>query len=323
MTPLPLSRAAGEGRGEGASTTRRTLLTALPLLATPLPAFAQSCTRVAEIPLRLIDGYPIVPATLAGQPVSFVLDTGAQAMLVTPETAKALALPLKGLTQVFGTGGSQSARVVGLPGLRLGGAAMPDLSAPMIALPVALDVTPPIAGLLGASLLSRFDLEFDAPGGRMALWIPGGCPMPAGTITAIEVSPAGEAFMPVRINGQPLLALIDTGSRATILGDKAARRLGLKVFLSLHKAPGIDGAPVPIGATETVRLGLGNEPAQQAAVSVAPLQLDRGDMLLGLDQLARQPFWILYSRGVAIFGANPPASTPKPPEPRRPGPRPG
>lgn len=277
---------------------RRTLL-ALGLIAcTP----AQACTRVAEVRLHLIDGYPIVTATLAGRPVSFILDTGAQGMLVTPETAAALPLPLNGLTRVFGTGGSQPARVVGLPGLRLGGAAMPDLSAPVLSLPVTLDVTPPLAGLLGASLLSRFDLELDVPAGRITLWTPGDCTTPHGTMLPMEVSRAGEPFIPVRINGQPLLALLDTGSRATILSDTAAQRLGLSAPLSANTAPGVDGTHLPIRHTR-VRLALGDEPPTDTPVSIAPLQLDRGDMLLGLDQLSRRPVHILYGRGVAVFGS--------------------
>jgi predicted aspartyl protease len=279
----------------------RLSLTRRALLGTLAASPALACTRIAELPLRLVDGFPVVTATLAGRPVSFVLDTGAQGMLVTPDTAAALALPLSGLTRVFGTGGSQSARVVRLPGLRLGGAAMPDLGAPVLPLPITLDVTPPLAGLLGASLLSRFDLELDVPAGRLALWTPGDCTMPRGTVLPMEVSRAGEAFVPVRINGQSLLALIDSGSRATILSDKAARMLGLKVSISLHKAPGVDGAQLPIGNTESVRLALGDEPSQQTAISIAPLQLDHGDMLLGLDQLSRRPVSILYGRGSAVF----------------------
>ncbi len=289
-----LTQPFSEGRG----LPRRCILLGL-LFTAAVPA--QACVRVAEVPLRLVDGFPVVGASLAGRSVSFVVDTGAQGMLVTPGIAEMLGLPLSGLTRVFGTGGSQAARVVGLPGLRLGGAAMAELSAPVLALPVALEVAPPLAGLLGASLLSRFDLEFDLPGGRMALWAPGDCAMPRGTVLPLEVSRAGEAFVPVRVNGQSLLALVDSGSRATILSEAVARRLGVSAPASANTAPGVDGVRLPVGHTR-VRLGLGDEAAVEVPVSVAPLQLDRGDMLLGLDQLGRRRVWVLYGRGVAVFG---------------------
>ena len=296
MKRFSLSRAAGEGHGAGVWATRRSLL-ALPFLAAP----ALACTPVAEMPLRLIEGYPIVAASLAGQAVSLLLDTGAQGMLVTPEIVAALSLPLNGLTRIFGTGGgSQQARVVRLPGLRLGGAAMPDQVAPVSALPVSLAINPPLAGLLGASLLARFDLDIDVPGGRLTLWVPGTCPQPAGTALPLEVSREGEAFLPVQVNGQSLLALLDTGSRATILTLPAARRLGLGASASANTARGVDGTLQPMEHVR-VRMALGDGAAVDTPVSIAPLQLGRGDMLLGLDQMMAGRVWIGYAAGVVVF----------------------
>ena len=207
MTPPPLPR--GEGWGEGL--TRRAALAAIgALAATP----AQACTRAAELPLRLIESYPVVSATLAGQPVSFVLDTAAQGMLVTPAMAAALGLPIAGATRIFGTGGSIEAPVVRLTGLRLGGARMPDTLSPVAPLPLTLTADPPLAGLLGANLLARFDVDLDIPARRIALYAARSCPAPAGgTVLPMQVSRAGEPYLPVRINGQVLLALVDTGSR--------------------------------------------------------------------------------------------------------------
>ena len=265
------------------------------------PALACERLRVAEVPLRIVEGYPVVVASLAGRAVSFVLDTGAQGMLVTPATAEALSLPLAGVRQIYGTGGSQPARIVDLPGLRLGGAPMPKLQAPVLPLPVSLGVEPPLAGLLGALLLSRFDLEFDVPGGRMALWAADECAVPAGLTVPLEVSRYGEAFVPVRVNGQTLLALLDTGSRGTILSEQAARRLGIPTYITLDKAAGVDGTPLPV-MRAPLKLGLGEERDVTVSVSVAPLHLERGDMLLGLDQLSRRRMWVLYRRGVIVFG---------------------
>ena len=275
---------------------------ALPFVGSP--ALACSRSPVAQMPLRLIEDYPLVPGTLAGRPVSWLVDTGAQGMLVLPAIADALHLPVSGITRVDGTGGSKLARVVRLPGLRLGGAAMPDQTAPVMPLPTALTTDPPLAGLLGASLLSGFDLDVDVPGGRLALWPSASCTPPPlhGTSLPLALSPAGEAFVPVHVNGQPLLALLDTGSRATILEQAAARRLGLDAPISANTAAGVDGARLPIGHTRA-RLALGDEAAADAPVSIAPLQLERGDMLLGLDQLGRRRFWLGYAAGVVVVAA--------------------
>ena len=287
------------GAVQGVRATRRALL-ALPFLS----SCAASCDRtlVADLPLRLIESYPIVPASIAGQAVSLLLDTGAQGMLMTPAAAAALALPLAGMTRIYGTGGSQEVRVVGLPGLRLGGAPMPGLIAPVAPLPVDLAMTPPLAGLLGASLLARFDLDLDVPGLRLRLWTAADCPAPLeGTRVALEVSQQGEAYLPVRVNGQVLLALLDTGSRPTMLSEDAARRMGLSAPVSANTAPGVDGRLLPVGHLR-VRLGLGDEAAADTPVSMAPVQLEHGDMLLGMDSLARRRIWVSYARREAVFG---------------------
>lgn len=282
---------------------RRSLLAAL-FLAHPGCARA-ACTRVVDLPLHLVEGYPLVPASLAGAPVSLLLDTGAEGMSVEPSVAEALHLPLRGLTRIYGTGGSRDARLVLLPGLRLGDAAMPAQVAPVVPLPIALPATPPLAGLLGASLLSQFDLDLDAPGGRVSLFLPGDCPTPPGTVLPLTLSRAGEAFIPVRVNGQRLVAEIDTGSRATLLTTNAARRLGLDMPVSANTAPGIDGQRLPVGHVR-VRFALGDGVEADTPASIAPLQLDDADMLLGFDVLGRQRVWIGYSRREVSFAPRAP-----------------
>lgn len=267
-----------------------------------------ACVPAAVVPLRLVDNYPLVPASIAGRDVSLLLDTGAEGMLVEPAVAQSLHLPLRGMTRVFGTGGSRDAPLVLLPGLRVGDAAMPALLAPVAPLPIDLRTDPPLAGLLGASLLSRFDVELDVPGGRLSLFLPGDCPVPPGLVLPMQVSRAGEAFIPVRVNGRPLVAELDTGSRATLLSLAAARALGLEMPTSANTAPGVDGQRLPVGHTR-VRFALGGGPGDgpdaDTPVSIAPVQIDGGDMLLGLDILRQQRVWIGYAARQVSFGPRP------------------
>ena len=44
------------------------------------------------MPVRLQDGFAVVTAGVGGQPVTLLLDTGAQAMLLLPEAAARLGL---------------------------------------------------------------------------------------------------------------------------------------------------------------------------------------------------------------------------------------
>ena len=279
---------------------RRTLLAGAAAL--PRAAFACNRMRVAEMSLGLVEAYPLLPAVIAGQAVSLLLDTGADGMLITPAMADALHLPLQGMTRIYGTGGSQEARIVLVAGLTLGGATMPAQAAPVVALPIDLRTRPPLAGLLGASLLSQFDLELDVGRQRMALYLPSTCPAPLdGTTLPIALSSAGVPFVEVHVNGQRLLAIVDTGSRATLIDTAAARRLGISAPISANTARGIDGERLPLEHVQ-VQLALGDEAPRPAPASISLLRLERGDMLLGLDVLAQRPMWLLYGQSRVTFG---------------------
>ena len=265
-----------------------------------MPASACDRASAVDLPLHWVEGFPLVRGRIAGRAVSLLLDTGAQGMLITPGIAEALRLPVQGVTRIYGTGGSQESPVVLATGLRLAGRAMPDQLAPVAMFPVKLQAEPPFAGLVGASVLARFDLDLNVPAGRIGLWPPGCAPQVQGMSVPLRVTPTGEAYVPVRVNGAPLAALLDTGSRATLLGQAAARRLGVRAPVSANTARGIDGERLPLEHTR-VMLGLGEEPARGTPVSVTPLELDRGDMLLGLDVLGRRRVWVGYQRGELIF----------------------
>jgi len=282
-----------------------------------------ACTlrKRAEVVVQVRDGFPFVDAAIGGTPVTMLLDTGAQGMLLTPQIAKALRLPIDPgrSTRLLGTGGTRDAPNVILRGLMIGGAWMADASVPVAELPGVPRMEPPLAGLLGAPLLAAFDLDLDVPHGRMALYDAFGCgaslpPVPPPySVLPLDVTPEGEAFISVQINGVRLLALIDTGSRATILTEQAALRVGLggpapasaAAPTSVNVARGVDGVPMPVRHLRASTMQVGTEVLTDAPVSVSPLQLDRGDMLLGLDYLGRRRVWVSYRNRRVVIGAAP------------------
>ena len=123
------------------------------------------------MPLAENWNFLVLPAAIGGQPVSMLLDSGADAGLVTEEAASRLHLrTLGGRTTLEGTGAAGiSARTVLLPELALGDLVLPPHPVPVAALPTEPRVTPPVAGLLGADLLADFDVDIDLPGNRLAL----------------------------------------------------------------------------------------------------------------------------------------------------------
>lgn len=278
------------------------------LLFVAVPARA-ACVgeRPVEAPMRIRDGFAFIPAMIGGVAVTFLLDTGAQGHLLTPEAAAALDLPPDAgrTTRLLGTGGSLHARNVVLRGVTVGGAALPDGSVPVAPLPGVPRTEPLLAGLLGAPLLAAYDLELDALGGRIVLSAPA-CdapPLPAPfSMVTLEMTAHGEVLAPVWVNGVRLRALVDTGSRATILTEAAARRLGLDGPPSANVARGIDGSPQPVRHTRVATLQVGGHVMNDQPVSVAPMDLGGGDMLLGLDFLKQRRIWLSYRTGRMAVG---------------------
>ncbi len=263
--------------------------------------------KQAELSVQLRDGFAFVPASIGDVPVTLLLDTGAQGMLLTPGIVEALHLPVDphAGTRLLGTGGVRDAPNVLLRGLRIGDLLMADGSVPVAALPGVPQTKPLLAGLLGGQFLEIYDLDLDVPHGRMALYDALGCaappfPLPYG-ILPLNVSPEGDVFVTVQLNGESLLALVDTGSRASIITEQAAERLGLSGPGSANLARGVDGSTLPVRHLRVRRLQVGTEVTADAPISVSPLQLGRGDMLLGLDYLGRHRVWISYRTGRVLI----------------------
>lgn len=253
------------------------------------------------------DGFAFVPASIGGTPVSLLLDTGAQGMLLTPGIVEALHLPVDSHagTRLFGTGGVRNAPNAALRDLEIGGLPMGDSSVPVAVLPGVPQTEPPLAGLLGGQFLGAFDLDLDVPHGRMALYDALGCaappfPLPY-SVLPLTVSPEGDVLVSVQINGESLRALVDTGSRASIITEQAAERLGLGGPGSANLAQGVDGSTLPIRHVRARMLQVGAEMIADAPISVSPLLLGQGDMLLGLDYLGRRRVWISYRTGRVLI----------------------
>ena len=261
----------------------------------------------AELPVRLRDGFAFVPASIGGVPVTLLLDTGAQGMLLTPGIVEALRLPVdpRGGTRMLGTGGVRNAPNVMLRGLRVGSVALVDGSVPVAVLPGVPQTEPPLAGLLGDQFLGTYNLDLDLPHGRLALYDALGCAAPPFSlpfsILPLIRSPEGDAFVTVQVNGESLLALVDTGSRASIVTEQTAERLGLGGPGSANIARGVDGATLPIRHLRVRTVQVGADVVADAPISVSPLLLGRGDMLLGLDYLGRHRVWISYRTGRVLI----------------------
>ena len=152
------------------------------------------------------------------------------------------------------------------------------------------------------------------PAGRLGLYPAAGCggalPQLAArqTVVPLVITRDRQALLEVAINGQTITALLDTGSRATLLTQATADALGLRAPASANTARGVDGESLPVGHTTVREMTIGDEVVRGMPVSISPIQLGRADMLLGLDYLRQRRAFISYLTSrlvIALPGVGP------------------
>jgi predicted aspartyl protease len=288
---------------------RLSVLLVLATCAAPvLPPTRAAChvQRRTDLKLTVARDFLLVPVTLDRARVLLVVDTGAETSTVTPEAAARLKLRHDGgHATLVGVAGALRSESVRLRRLDLGGIVWPEPSLSVAALPSFPGVEPPVAGLLGADLLARYDVELDIPGRRMALYSVTDCGQyaPAGETGAVPLSrtASGLVFVSAVVDGQPVRALLDTGARTTLLSRRTAARLGVSGDMladdPTRSGVGIGLADVTVHRHRFNEVRLGPVVARRMLVDVADLGLPGVDMLLGMDFLAAHQVWISYATG--------------------------
>ena len=294
---------------------RKIKLAMLPLMAvfpgcTALPdaSAPQACTlqKAAEIPVKFDRGFITADAEIDGKPVTMVVDTGAERLMVTPAAMTALALSpdRHRRTTINGTGGAVTSQNASLQSFAIGGMEMLDQSATVAPLPVLQGPSLHAAGLLGADWLSDFDVEIDLPHQRIALYRVANCgsdyvPWTGKTTSArLQIYGSGLALVPVILDGHALTALLDSGAASSTLGQAAAQQAGFSIDLTQDRkghSMGVDGSVRETSAHRFGELQIAGERIANPVLVVGPLHLAMADMLLGADWLRRNRVWISYA----------------------------
>ncbi len=274
-------------------------------------------TKAAEIPVTIDRGFITVAASINNKPVTMIVDTGAEGLLVTPSAMASLALSADRhrRTTIQGTGGSIATQNAALQSFGIGTMEMLDQSASVGPLPAegpALHAS----GLIGTDWLSDFDVEFDLPHHRMALYRVHGCAdgyIPwSGPSTSVRVQLYGRGLplVPVKLDGQPLTALLDSGAVRSSIGRTAAEHMGLtQAKLAADpraRSSGVDGAQLESYLHRFGELQVAEAHETNPALLVSNLHVRIADMLLGADWLQHNRVWIAYgARKVTIQPAQP------------------
>ena len=262
-----------------------------------------------DLPLSRVRTYLLAPATLDGHAATLLLDTGSETSTITPRMAATLHLrPDRGhATTLAGVAGNVRSAELLLPRLALGGTVVATARSIGIgALPASVDgLAPPVAGLLGADVLSQFDVELDARTSRMRLYTPSPCadfrPWPAGASARFQRTRTGLVFLDVTVDGKPMRALLDTGADVSLMTPRAARTLGVtRTMLAadlLHIAIGPRWRQPELRLHRFASLGIPGALEQGALVNIGDLRLPGVDLLLGAEYLAHRDIWISYATG--------------------------
>ena len=274
----------------------------------------------AEVPFSLTHGHLLVPLTVNAADASFVLDTGAERSMVTPDAVQRLGLTLDPWvgTRMRGVGGVVEHQNADPRSFTLGGVALQrhtithDTSLTVGAL-AEPGVGSPIDGLLGRDFLSVFDLQLDMVAHRLTLYDVQGCSgrfLPwTGPYASIQAAtPMTHALVvPITLDSHRLTALLDTGASASMITLPGAIRLGLTQG-ALAGDPAAATRGVGRQAPEMRRhrfaiLQIGGITQRDPVLWVAPVRVAPiVDALLGADWLAmQQRVWISFATSQVFF----------------------
>jgi hypothetical protein len=194
--------------------------------------------------------------------------------------------------------------------LEIGGMGVVGWSVPLGPLPAIPRIVPPVAGLLGADLLSGFDVELDVPHRHLALHRiespSSGCEqaVPRGWSGPFDTLPLRRSdnrlLTEVAVNGVKMTALVDSGALSITVGDGAARGAGV-TEAELQRDPGgigggVDMRELPYHWHRFASLTIGREVIRNPVLTVSPLH-EEADLLLGSPFFATRRVWLSYASG--------------------------
>ena len=190
---------------------------------------------VASLPLTLWQQKLFVPVTIGGTNALFLIDTGAGVTTLSKGLADRLMLPrdYDRTADMFGVGGAESHLTIAHAGvLMIGGVHVAGQAFPVAVFDQAMADGSAVGGLIGADILSRFDLDLDIRNRRLDLWHVTDCsevtPRWSGdwASAAMQVAPSHHISVPVEVDGAKLDLLVDTGAPSLVLSSRAAARAG-------------------------------------------------------------------------------------------------
>jgi predicted aspartyl protease len=152
----------------------------------PLMANTLQAESVQTVPLLDRGGHIACEVSIAGKNFTFLIDTGAQDVLLDSSVARAAGLKEEGAFQVFGATRAGGLHVVAVPELRIGTAALHDLVVSSLDLGGSTSQLAPFDGILGYPFFASAVVELDFANHTMRFGPPGSF-VPRGERIALDL----------------------------------------------------------------------------------------------------------------------------------------
>src|SRR5580704_13590172 len=261
--------------------------------------------RLAETAVAMLDNQPIVKVFANSATVLLLLDTGAEATVLTPAAAQRIGAQARVMgRQMHGITRDIPAGELELRSFTIGGVEVPRKRVRVAPIEIVNALSGPLDGVLGTDTLSSFDIDLDLPRRRMTLYQGQSCAIaypawaqPYARIAAGR-SPSNRLYFSVQLDGRRISALFDTGAQFSVLSTRTALALGVSEGV-LARDPavmvrGADGEQLSAHAHRFFRLEVDGEVIRNAEIDVTEINLNDADFLLGIDFLGSQRVWISY-----------------------------
>jgi predicted aspartyl protease len=160
------------------------------------------------------EGHYYAPVTIAGHTYHFLVDSGAQSIVLDRHVAAQLNLPVEGNLEVAGMQREQGLGLARLAGMEIGGAVLPLHSVSVLSLGGATG-NYDADGVLGYPLFAEAVVKFDAAGKSMTLASPA-APVLQGERIAVDTD-RELVEVNARVNGIDGRFVIDTGNSTELL----------------------------------------------------------------------------------------------------------
>jgi predicted aspartyl protease len=270
---------------------------------------AQGCdvVRVASVAMEAVRGVWAVPVEVNGNRVRLIVDTGAERTLLT-ETAVTRVAMLRDphhQTQTFGIGGQSTTDDARVSSFAIGGVYLPVPSVTVGPFTLLSSAGATLDGLLGADILSAFDVDFDTRNGWLTLYRARDCQaagppwrgpfLSMGTVRRTQ----DRLLVPIVLDGAVGVATLDTGAQHTAISEALAGRLGVSAAVLAQDptitARGAAADRLAVRVHRFRRLQIGPAEVTDPALPVLPIPDGLGDGLAGADFMAGRRLWLSYA----------------------------